>query len=90
MKYTKHVHLNSDDLRELCINRNWYTCGDIIDYNHLFIVLRQANDQQNGITDEDIQRIAEDIHYHSDESGYTVAEIMSAIAFKCVTYYEEA
>ncbi len=52
-KYTKHVHLNSDDLRKLCIDRNWYTCGDTIDYNHLFLMLRKGNDQQNGITDED-------------------------------------
>lgn len=89
MKYIKSVSLSSYDLRALCIERKFYTCGDNEEYDNLFRMLRDANGDCGELTDALIQSLAEDIKAHSD-TDYEVCDIMTAIASKCHTDYEEA
>lgn len=49
-----------DELRRLCINKDWYTCGDIKGYDNLFNMLHEDMD------DTEIIGICIDIYDHSD------------------------
>lgn len=71
MKLRKQI--NKDELRSLCIRKDWYTCGDCEEYSYLF-------SKCNGnMTDEDVVKVAEDIYDHSDierfVAEYGVAEV---------------
>lgn len=54
-----------DELRRLCINKNWYTCGDIKAYDNLFNMLHEDMD------DTEIIGICIDIYDHSDIEGFS-------------------
>ena len=56
----KSLVVNEDDVRVLCIRKNWYTCGNNADYENMFKMCHNAN------TDEDVYKIAEDILNHSN------------------------
>ena len=49
-----------DELRTLCINKEWYTKGDIKEYDNLF------NKLHDDMTDDEIVDICKDIYDHSD------------------------
>jgi len=61
--YKEIRRLTARDLRELCINQNWYTKGTQQEYNHLLLDL--AADKEH-LTTTDIIEIAEDIRAHSE------------------------
>lgn len=48
-----------DELRRLCINKDWYTCGTVEQYDRLF------NKLHDDMTDEEILYVARDIYKHS-------------------------
>lgn len=66
-------------LREFCIERNLYTCGDNEEYSRLL-----AKEGQLDL--DEIRWIALDIIAHS-ETDYTVEEMMEAI-LNTKTYFE--
>jgi hypothetical protein len=71
-----------DELRLLCINKDWYTCGDIEAYDNLFNMLHEDMD------DAEIVGICIDIYDHSDvekiASNYGVSydEVFDSIVYE--------
>ncbi len=66
------------DLRQLCVEKDWYTAGDNDEYKHLLFDL--ASDKEN-ITTADIIEIAEDIMEHSEmEPDCTIEGIALEVA----------
>lgn len=58
--------LRTDDLRNVCIKNNWYTCGSCEDYeNLLFNLVDEFNRTQDG----NLYAIVYDIIEHSDEDA---------------------
>ena len=54
--------LSKDNLRLLCISKDWYTLGDCEEYENLLDMTRKDN-----ITTDDIVEIASDIMEHSED-----------------------
>ncbi len=76
------------DLRQLCIEKDWYTAGDNDEYKHLLFDL--ASDKEN-ITTADIIEIAEDIMEHSEmEPNCTIEGIAFDVASIAVVKFVEA
>jgi hypothetical protein len=71
-----------DELRRLCINKDWYTCGDIEAYDNLFNMLHEDMD------DAEIVGICIDIYDHSDverisnEDGVSYEDVFDNIVFE--------
>lgn len=87
---TERRTLRGDDVRHLCIERNWYTRGYNDEYNR---ILKMA-DSENLTTDL-ITQIAQDIFDHSDKEywkdheGDPVANICFDIARICYSFFEK-
>ena len=78
-KYTETRIMSSEDLRLLCIKKNWYTCGDCEDYDKLL----KMPDGKN-ITTNIIIKIATDIYEHSDNANFD--DICNSLLRICVSY----
>lgn len=68
--------LSKESVRQMCIEHNYYTCGDNEQYGHMFSLL----DHQSKVTGSNIsvyrlEEIAEDIKLHSKTED-TVEDIM--------------
>lgn len=83
--YKEVRRIFADDLRNLCIEKGWYTRGDGKAYAHLLI--GKAQDKEN-ITTDDIVEIAQDIIDHSD-TDQEITSIMFDVARIAVTFFEE-
>jgi hypothetical protein len=83
MKYTETRTLLRNDIREICICRNWYMLGTNEEYENMMDLA--AGD----ITTETLARIAQDIKDHS-ETGYAVQQIMAILADKVICTYTES
>lgn len=71
-----------DELRRLCINKEWYTCGDIKAYDALFDKLHKD------MEDTEIIGICIDIYDHSNierfsqEYGVSYEEVFDNIVYE--------
>ena len=71
-----------DELRLLCINKDWYTCGDIKAYDNLFNMLHEDMD------DTEIIGICIDIYDHTDverfskEYGVSYEDVFDNIVYE--------
>ena len=79
MKYAyKEIRrIRANDLRNLCVEEDWYTCGDNDEYGHLLLDL--AGHKEN-ITTDDIVEIASDIIEHSDLSVSDFEDVACKVA----------
>ena len=66
---------NCDNLRELCINNHYYTCGDNDDYIYIMRFIRVHKP-----TDHNISLVAMDIYRHSDKESTTLEEVAENVA----------
>ena len=82
--FTERRKLYRDDLRRLCIEKNWYTRGHNEDYEDL---LKKADAFEN-VTTEQIEIIARNILQNS-ETEYPLEEICFLIARICFVYFEK-
>lgn len=91
--YKEIRKMHSDDLRRLCIFKNWYTAGRLESYEN---ILTKVDNIKN-ITTPDLVEIAEDIYGNSDfdymkNEGYSMNEIYCHIMFElskiCITIFE--
>jgi hypothetical protein len=73
-----------DDLRRLCIDKRWYTCGHNEEYS---VLLNKAASAEN-VTTELIVELAEDIKAHSD-TEYDIKGICFEIARNCNVFFED-
>jgi hypothetical protein len=71
-----------DELRNLCINKDWYTCGTVEQYDRLFDKLH------DDMTEEEIVNVAIDIYDHSEvektanEYGCRYEEVFDNIVYE--------
>lgn len=65
IKETRRIH--SDSVRQLCIDRNYYTKGTNTQYLYLLEVLCAV---ENTIGTKELQGIAENIISHTDTSAF--------------------
>jgi hypothetical protein len=71
-----------DELRNLCINKDWYTCGTVEQYDRLFDKLH------DDMTEEEIVNVAIDIYDHSEvektaeEYGCSYEEVFDNIVYE--------
>ena len=87
MKYKEIRTLTANNLRNLCIRQNWYTCGDNAEYEHLLYDLAAS---KSHLTTQDIIKIAEDIAAHSDlQDDYDVAGIAWEVNRACDVCFKE-
>jgi hypothetical protein len=77
--------LDLDDVRALCIRKNWYTKGTVKQYDNLLLNLV---DKKEKIETADIVEIASDILKHS-VTDYELTDICFEIAKICHTFFEE-
>ena len=75
MKYTEHRNLSADDVRSLCISKEWYTRGDCQAYSNLLNSIYDMEDAGTNFTADKLAEIAKDIKDHS-ETDYTIEAIM--------------
>lgn len=83
--YIERRYLFRNDLRVLCIRKNWYTCGDNKEYDNLLHSFDEGN-----ITTDVIVEIATDIVEHSDNISLDdITSVMFEIADCCYITFEE-
>lgn len=61
MKIKEIKRIDTDKLRNICINNNWYTAGNTANYNNMFRMC-----QKNNISTNQLFKIAKDIYEHSN------------------------
>lgn len=84
--YKEIRKISAMSLRELCIEKGWYTGGTVEEYCNLLSMTEREN-----ITTDDIVEIATDIIEHSTlHTDETFTSVMWAIGDKCISYFEEA
>ena len=93
MKYTERRTLSADELRNLCIRKNWYTHGTNEEYCNLFNLLSKDFHSAE-MTTEKLVEIAIDIYNHSDEADCTdgyleIPDILYDLARTCHTVFIE-
>lgn len=81
MKETRKLY--SEELRMLCIKRNWYTEGTNAEY----IPLLNAVDKLENVTTEDIVNIASNVLEYS-KTEYPLSSICFEIAKICHSFFE--
>lgn len=88
-KYTETRYLTTTDLRALCIENDWYTCGDNEEYCALFNRLYDGDGYSVNLDTEKLAEIAQDIMDHSDITEYTITTVMYVLAKRCSVFFEE-
>lgn len=88
-KYKETRYLSASKLRALCIERDWYTCGDNEEYEALFNRLHDEDGVEIHLDTEKLAEIAQDIMDHSDITDYTITSVMFELARKCTVIFDE-
>lgn len=83
--YREVRKIHADSLRNLCIEKHWYTRGDCEAYKHL---LNDLAESKENITTDDIVEIVQDIIEHS-ETDQDFASICFDVARIAITFFEE-
>lgn len=88
MKQYKEIRkIRASALRQLCIDKDWYTRGDNDEYGHLLFDLA---DKKDNLSTMDIIEIAKDIMEHSSiSSDYRVEDIAFEVARIADVFFEE-
>ena len=73
--------MSTEDLRKLCIERNWYTCGNNEEYCALFEYVRTHD-----MTTENIVLVADNIKSHSD-TEQEIESIASDLTRICNSFF---
>lgn len=84
--YKETRRISASALRDLCIQHDWYTCGDNDEYDHLLLDL--AGSKPN-LSTGDIIAIVEDIAAHSNlKEGWSIEAIAFEIARACSVTFQ--
>ena len=66
MKVKEIKRIDTEKLRHICINNNWYTCGSNADYMNMLKMCEKDN-----ISTNQLYKIAKDIYEHTDVESVT-------------------
>lgn len=84
-EYKEIRKIHADSLRNLCIEKWWYTKGDCEAYKHLLYDMAEGKEN---ITTDDIVEIVQDIIEHS-ETNQEFTSVCFDVARISVTFFEE-
>lgn len=76
----------TDKVRDACIEHNWFTCGDLEEYEIFLEYIHKMEFEHKNITTTRLEHIAKKIKHHSD-TEYDVAAIMFVLANYCCKSY---
>ena len=88
-QYTETRVLSTTKLRKLCIQHNWYTCGDNDEYAALFAKLHDEEGELVHISTDKLVEIATDIYEHSEIKHYSLEAVMGELASACLIFFDE-
>lgn len=75
-------------VRQACIYREWFTYGEIEEYNELFECIFDISNSGRNVTTDLLEVIARNIKKYSD-TDYNIAEIMYVLNAECCTTFFE-
>lgn len=90
--------INSDSVRQMCIDYGFYTCGCNEDYEHLLYSLCSSGDSRSRtVSDSDLEEIARDVVSHSSRDVFEkmlpntlyvfcVRTVMELLADRCINF----
>lgn len=84
IKYIERRLIFVDDLKQLCMDKKWYTMGDEQCFLQMLDKCKKSN-----ITTEDILEIAKDIHVYTETSKLNFIEMCSDIANITKSFFEQ-
>lgn len=84
--YKEICKLDWCDVRNLCVEHQWYTRGTNAEYSRLQKYVWDNYELPSENYVEVLQHIAEDILRHSD-TEYSVEDIMTCLGMRCVRYF---
>lgn len=76
--------ISATKVRQTCIRYDWFTCGDINDYNALFRYVFGISREGRNVDTERLAFIAKKIKDNSD-TEYNIPEIMFVLNAECCT-----
>lgn len=76
--------ISATKVRQTCIRYDWFTCGDINDYNALFLYVFGISREGRNVDTERLAFIAKKIKDNSD-TEYNIPEIMFVLNAECCT-----
>lgn len=85
-RFTETRTITCEDLRNLCIRRNWFTGADCEEYDEF---LSRAARMQN-ITTEDLADLAAVVEQYSDTDGMDTEDIMWELNRACNVCFSRA
>ncbi len=86
-KYKEIRKIYARELRQLCVEKEWYTAGDNDEYGHLLFDLAE---HKENLTTADIIAIAKDIMEHSEiEPDRTIEDVAFEVARIATVSFEE-
>lgn len=88
-KYEEMKRLSPDEVRNLCIKKDWYTRGDVNAYAAMLDKVWKIEESEKSITADQLGEIAEDILAHSD-TEYTVESIIWELNRVCRAFFYRA
>lgn len=88
-KYEEMKILSAGKVRDLCIEKGWYTRGDNNEYAAMLDKVEDIKDSGKSLTADQLGEIAEDILAHSN-TMYTVESIMWELNRTANTFYFRA
>lgn len=81
--------ISGTKVRQVCINYEWFTCGDVEEYAELFECIYDISNSARNVTTDILEVIARNIKKYID-TDYNIAEIMFVLnADCCTTFFEE-
>ena len=84
---TEQRTMDAEDLRALCIKKEWYTYGNNEEYRRLFTRLQNEDGTPANMTPAKLYEIAEDIRRASDWK-WTTSSIMFELARICCSFFD--
>lgn len=76
-------YISAKEVRQMCDEYSWYTCGTIEDYNKMLNYCKSTQEKDGDMTDF-IYTVAKDIFEHSNKNDISVESIMGIITSRAI------
>lgn len=70
-KIVAHRFMKQDEIRNMCVANDWYTCGTVKEFSELMDLVENCGEP----TDEKIYQVAKNIYDHSDKEEEPVGQM---------------
>ena len=80
--------ISGTKVRQACIKYEWFTCGDVEEYDELFEFIFDISNSGRNVNTDILEVIARNIKKYSD-TDYNIAAIMCVLNAECCTIFFE-